>query len=332
MLVIPREAPTLGNMNSYYVQIPRLIEHFQGEVGGGALHFKSASSKGILFFDKDEILNGFVTGRNGESTGRDVIDQLIRSTESTNYTLSVYQIRTEDIYFWSTIPNAKRIYQDLSTEFTDLEGLVKKMGTEELTGFIEVTIGQSQDGGLVMLNNGQVCGGSYSWGAGDSPRGDQDLAKLIKMTKEQGGLFHVSRMQPVEPSETKAEKEIAAGDMAPTPSLRVLTAVEELMVIFERTSRKVKNLDRDFATLLNRKFVDKAEKYPFLDPFAAEFKYADQKVSFIGDTTDEELLQGVLESIAEIAEEIGVYPQFKSNLDTWAKKYQADVQNLKLHF
>ena len=332
MLVIPREKPTLGNMNSYYVQIPRLIEHFQGEVGGGALYFKSSASEGILFFDKDEILNGFVTGRNGEATGRDVIDQLIRSTESTNYTLSVYQIRTEDIYFWSAIPDAKRIYQDLSTEFTDLEGLVKKMGTEELTGFIEVSIGQSRDGGLIMLNNGQVCGGSYSWGAGDSLRDDQDLAKLIKMTKAQGGLFHVSRMQPVERSNNKIEPELEAEDIEPTPSLRVLTAVEELMVIFERTTRKVKNLDSDFATLLNRKFVEKAEKYPFLDPFAAEFKYADQKISFIGDTTDAEMLQGVLESIAEIAEEIGVQRQFKGNLDTWAKKHQADVKNLQIHF
>ncbi len=332
MLVIPRETPTLGNMNSYYVQIPRLIEHFQGEVGGGALHFKSSASEGILFFDKDEILNGFVTGRNGESTGRDVIDQLIRSTESTNYTLSVYQIRTEDIYFWSAIPNAKRIYQDLSTEFTDLEGLVKKMGSEELTGFIEVTIGQSRDGGLVMLNNGQVCGGSYSWGAGDSLRDEKDLAKLIKMTKTRGGLFHVSRMQAVTPADNKAETLIEAEEVAPTPSLRVLTAVEELLVIFERATRKARHRGSDFATLLNRKFVEKAEKYPFLDPFAAEFKYADRKISFIGDTTDEELLQGVLESITEIAEEIGVHPQFKRNLDTWAKKYASDVQNLKIQY
>jgi hypothetical protein len=136
----------------------------------------------------------------------------------------------------------------------------------------------------------------------------------------------------VERSNNKIEPELEAEDIEPTPSLRVLTAVEELMVIFERTTRKVKNLDSDFATLLNRKFVEKAEKYPFLDPFAAEFKYADQKISFIGDTTDAEMLQGVLESIAEIAEEIGVQRQFKGNLDTWAKKYQADVKNLQIHF
>ena len=332
MLVIPRENPTLGNMNSYYVQIPRLIEHFQGEVGCGALHFRSSASEGIIFFDKDEILNGFVSGRQGEKTGRDVMAQLIQSTESTNYMLSVYKIRTEDIYLWSTIPNAKRIYQDLSTEFTDLDGLVKKMRTEELTGFIEIYIRQSSEGGLILFNNGQVCGGSYSWGVGDSLRDDKDLLKLIQLTKEHGGLFHVSRMQPADASEEALDEELAAEELPPAPSLRVLTAIEELMVIFERTARKTKNRDADFATLLNRKFVEKADRYPFLDPFAAEFQYADKKVTFVGDTNDEGLMHGVLESISEIADEIGAEAQFKHNLATWAKKYKAEIEdfNIKL--
>jgi hypothetical protein len=315
-------------MNSYYVQIPRLIEHFQGEVGCGALHFKSSSSEGILFFDKDEILNGIVVGRNGESAGRDVIEQLIRSTETTNYILSVYQIRTEDIYLWSTMPAAKRIYQDLSTEFTDLEGLVKKMGTEALTGFIEVGIIDSTEGGLILFNNGRVCGGSYSWGAGDSLRDDQDLGKLIKMTKDRGGLFHVSRMQPVESFNESIEDELEAEELLHNPSPRVLTAIEELMVIFERTAQGRKNREADFATLLNRKFVEKADQYPFLDPFAAEFKYANQKVTFVGDTTDEELIRGILEALTEIAGEIGAHAQFRSDLSTWAKKYKSEVASL----
>ena len=331
MLVIPREKPTLGNMNSYYVQIPRLIEHFQGEVGCGALHFKSSSSEGILFFDKDEILNGFVSGRQGENTGRDVMDRLIQSTESTNYMLSVYRIRTEDIYLWSTIPDAKRIYQDLSTEFTDLDGLVKKMCTEALTGFIEVYIKQTDEGGLILFNNGQVCGGSYSWGAGDSLRDDRDLARLVGLTKDHGGLFHVSRMQPAEAVAEAMDDELEAEELSQTPSLRVLTAIEELMVIFERTARKMKSREADFATLLNRKFVEKADLYPFLDPFAAEFRYADQKVSFVGDTNDAELINAIMASISEIADEIGVEGQFRRNLATWIKKYQSEIEHFAIN-
>ena len=102
------------------------------------------------------------------------------------------------------------------------------------------------------------------------------------------------------------------------------------MVIFERSVRTTKNRHSDFATLLNRKFVEKADLYPFLDPFAAEFQYADHKISFVGDTSDEELMHGVLESISEIAHEIGAEGQFKRDLATWAKKYQSEIENFKI--
>ena len=330
MLVIPKEKPALGNLNSYYIQIPRLVEHFQGEVGCGALHFKSTSSEGIIFFDKDEILNGCAYGRNGDSTGRSVLSQLIRSTESTNYILSVYQIRTEDIYFWSNIPSAKRIYQDLSTEFTDLEGLVKKMSTEALTGFIEVRIRQRQEGGMILFNNGQICGGSYAWGQGDSQRDDQDLIRLSQLIKAHGGLFHVSRIPPFDPTREATEEELEPVEITNEPSLRILSAVEELVGLFERIAKSVKQVDGDFATLLKRKFVAKADKYPFLDPFAAEFIYTDRKITFVGDTTDEELMRGILESVTEIADEINVQKQFGSSLQTWAKKYKPEVEGLNL--
>ena len=35
MFVTPKENPILASLNSYYVNIERLIEHFQGEVGCG---------------------------------------------------------------------------------------------------------------------------------------------------------------------------------------------------------------------------------------------------------------------------------------------------------
>ena len=109
-------------------------------------------------------------------------------------------------------------------------------------------------------------------------------------------------------------------------SFRKMLRRRRSIAIFERTVRSLKNIDSDFATLLNRKFVEKADRYPFLDPFAAEFKYANEKIIFDGDTTDEELTIGVLESITELADELKAKNQFKDNLITWMKKYKEEVQ------
>ena len=333
MFFIPKENPIFANLNSYYVKIERLIEHFQGEVGCGALSFKSSSSEGILFFDKDEILNGIFLQKNDELTGSGAIDLLIQSSESTNYSLSVYLLRAEDIYFWSTMPTAKRIYQDLTTEFTDLEGLIKKMKSEGLTGFIEVSIGDAKGEGLIFFNNGQVSGGSYSWGSGDNQRGEEDQKKLVQLTKDHGGAFHVSRIPMHENNLADgADDELHAEEVLDKPSTRIITAMEEMMAIFERTVRTQKNIASEFVTLLNRKFVEKADRYPFLDPFAAEFKYANEKIIFEGDTTDKELTQGILESITELSAELDASVQFKSNLVTWMKKYSEEVKLFDIKF
>jgi hypothetical protein len=331
MIVIPKERPIVGNLNSYYVQIDRLIEHFQGELGCGGLYFKSLSSEGILFFDKDEILNGIFSQKKEETTGPNIVDLLIDSSEKTNYLLSVYLLRTEDIYLWSSTPEAKKVYQDLTTEFTDLEGLIKKMRTEELTGFIEVAIESDKGGGLVFLSNGQVSGGSYSWGSGDSLRGPEDQQTLIGLTKKHGGSFNVNRI-PMDLSGLikDASLELGAQEIDDKPSKRIITAMGEMIAIFERTVRSLKNVDTDFATLLNRKFVEKADKYPFLDPFAAEFKYQNEKISIDGDTNDSELTQGVLESISELATELNAKNKFRNNLLTWMKKYKEEINNFDM--
>ena len=140
MVIIPKEKPVISNLNTYYLDITKLIEHYQGEIGSGGLFFGSASAKGVIFFDQDEILNGYFRDQDSELSGDDAINRLMETDFEHNYTVEIYNISLEEVYFWSSLPSAERIYKDLSTEFTDLEGLIKKMSAEKLTGFIEVTI------------------------------------------------------------------------------------------------------------------------------------------------------------------------------------------------
>ena len=266
MIVLPKETPFLSNLNSYYVQIERLIEHFQGEVGCGALHFYSLSSEGILFFDKDEILNGLFSQQESEVLGKVAVESLITSSATTNFSLNAY--------------------------------------------------------------NGRISGGSHSWGRGDIKRGDSDRNRLIQLSKEHGGSFHVSRITIEENDNvTNDDIDLEPEELSEKPSARIVTAMEEMLAIFERTVANMKTTDSDFATLLNRKFVEKADHYPFLDPFAAEFRYSNEKIFFEGDTTDAELTRGIVESVTELAEELGASQQFKNNLITWMKKYKEEAQD-----
>jgi hypothetical protein len=205
MIVIPKEKPVLKNLNSYYLNLERLCEHFQGEIGSGCIHFRAKDTNGLVFFDKDEILNGIIQGKKGEKTGLKAAQALISLSANNNFLIDLYKIEPEGVYFWASIPSAQKIYNDLSTEFTDLKGLIKKMASEKLTGYIDVSIGNGEEGGILFFNNGASAGGSYSWSAGekDDTLESQDL--LIKKTKEFGGTFNVSRIPlPVAPAGPKS--------------------------------------------------------------------------------------------------------------------------------
>jgi hypothetical protein len=327
MIVIPKEKPVIENLNSYYLDIRKLVEHYQGQLGAGGIHFKSPAAEGVIFFDKDELLGGVFKDKERSIHGNEVLDNITEASSRYNFVISIYEIAQNKIYFWANIPDAKKIYKNLSTEFTDLEGLIKKMASEKLTGYIEVIINNGSEGGLVFFSDGEIIGGSYSWGKGEVSSLKENRELLVVKTKESGGIFHVSRIEaskrPVAGEINRNERKTAAD---------IILVLEELLQIVESEAAKKKNIERDFNSILKKKFIEKADKYFFLDPFADEFKYSAGKITFTGEATDEELLQGVAESVKEIAEGSGFLLNLNERLSSWSQKYARELAKTGVTF
>ena len=95
--------------------------------------------------------------------------------------------------------------------------------------------------------------------------------------------------------------------------------VEELLKIFEETVFEKKKIKADFSKLLKKIFVENAEKYAFLDPFAGEFEYANRQIKFSGSATDQELINAIANSLRQLAQELGLIPQFLENSADWSE-------------
>jgi len=316
MLIVPKEKPFIENLNSYYLDISKLLEHYQGELGSGGIHFRSSSAEGVIFFDKDEVLNGVFRGSDGEVTGREALDHLLEQVARDNFQIHVYKIDEEKVHYWANTPSAKELYRELSTEFTDLEGLIKKMGTEGFTGFINIAIGKGEEGGLLFFMNGQINGGSYSWAEGVVNGTEENNALLIRKTVETGGSFDVIEI-PL------SREEVGSEPKKPLPkhSSGTIRSLEVLLGLLERGIKSNKKIKAPFSKLLKKKFVEKANKYPFLDPFVAEFEYSDHKISYVGDASEKDLAKGVIESVKELAEELGILPEIMGKLKPLSEKY-----------
>ena len=261
MLIIPREKPFVENLNSYYLDLGKLLEHYQGEFGSGGIHLRSSSAEGIIFFDKDEILNGFVQGRNGEIKGRAAMEQLVDQGANDNFQVNIYKIDPEKVSYWANTPSSKELYKGLSTEFTDLEGLVRKMESERFTGFINISLQNEVEGGLLFFMNGQVNGGSYSWEEGVVGGSEKNNELLIQKTVESGGTFDV-----VEISLSKGDLGEESRGNPSKHSSEMITSLEELLALLERAISSNKKIKARFSKLLKKKFLEKANKYPFWIP------------------------------------------------------------------
>jgi hypothetical protein len=148
---------------------------------------------------------------------------------------------------------------------------------------------------------------------------------LIRKTKETPATFTVCRI-PL----SKMQAEGQGRTSFSRPSGAVLGMLEELMVIFEKTVISRKKMRTDFTKILKKKFVENAEKYAFLDPFAGEFEYANRKIDFSGAASDKELTDGVINSIRELAQELGMLPQLLDTCTEWSDKYAKQLEKFSV--
>jgi hypothetical protein len=305
MVIIPKEKPAIENINSFYVKVERMLEHYQGEMIAGGVHFKSITAEGAVFFDNSAVLGGVYKNGNTKLTGGEAIDRIISDCRDTNYTISVYEVDPARIYYWSNIPSAQRIYDNLSTEFTDLQGLIKKMGKEKLTGYIEVDMAADDKRAWVFFHNGMIIGGLDSWERFNLDRSSEYLKQLIGLTKKTGGVFHVSKV--VMGQETPVSAPASADADVQEQIETLLTKFEDLL--------KSKNLNKsDFDRDFKKKLVAHADRFGFLDPFAGEFQYGSGKFLFEGEVDDKELVEGTLTCVAELATEKGVIDEIKEDM------------------
>ncbi len=327
MVIIPRDKPVLENLNIYYLNIKKLLEHYQGEIGTGGVYFKSHAAEGVIFFDKDDLLNGHYKDKQNDISGMDAIERLLQAGNEQNFAVAIYEIAEDEVYYWASIPTAEKIYKDLSTEFTDLDGLIKKMISEKLTGYIDVSIGQGKEAGLVFLINGNITGGSYSWSNGKPTTNKENQKLLIRKTKEQGGMFNVCRI-PI----SKLQADAPSGDTSVDDFDTILDMLEELLIIFESVVSTTKRIRTDFNKLLKQKFVENADKYSFLDPFAGELEYSRRHLSYTGDSSNNDLADGIVDTVKEMALELGVLPRLVSALGSWSDKYGRELSALGIEF
>jgi hypothetical protein len=272
--------------------------------------------EGVVFFDEEEPLQGVMKTPQGAVYGKAAAEKLIEAVSNINFTLGVFEIPPEKIFFWAHLSDARPIYDNLSADFTDLDGLVKKMKSEGLTGVIDVHRSGGNPSGIILFENGDILDISSPLIDADiSDTGDR-LVALISATRNGGTSFSVRQIQPVantsdRSSDTPTAEDTVNGDYV---------MQEELIDIFERA---VASLRKDFASLFRRRCIDNADRFDFLDPFIGEFVYADKRITFSGDADEGTLTRGLFTVLTELGEDLNISGQVRHAVNSWAGRWES---------
>jgi hypothetical protein len=351
MIVVPKETPIIEELNSYYVNIEKLFLYYRGVIDSGCAHFRLPSSEGVIFFDAFNLINGTFKDQTSLLRGKAAIDLLFQEARSKNVMISIYEIPPEKIAFWANVANAEDLYKDLSTEFTDLEGLIRKMASDRLTGYIEVTF-NANDIAVLFLHNGQVIGSISAESKWQLVRTEKFQRDLVEKSRKLGAILNVRKIlieqMGREKANTPSPTQPQSNENVPNPQkkpisdlpvqekdtrpLNIREMLQYLMLIYDKFISGNKRIRGDFDTLLKRKFVEKVDKYDFLDPFTEEFKYANGKIEYSGRVDDARLATGLLECLQEIAAENDMQTWLDKSLWPLREKYTSEIDFLKIQF
>ncbi len=321
MFVFPEDKPVIRGIRSIYVDMPRLVRYYRENVPSGCIHFQNHRAQGVLFFKDRSLIDGLFKQDDQWITGQKAMDQLSQTSSDVEFTIDVLEIPGSQMSFWAGVQSAEVIHANLSTEFTDLKKLIKKMSGEELTGYIEVRIEASEASGRIFFVAGKFMGGTYSWAGHRLSQEKEGVEKLIGRTKTSEGLFTVYSVAvpaPLRESEPPPSAVVDTGDG--------LKALEHLMALAQETITDEKNIKNDFPTLVRKKFVQFVDKYAFLDPFTAEFEYRNGKITYSGQSDENSLAAGLLDSLQSLMDDCGLSQEFSKKLSTWKAQHTAQTQ------
>jgi hypothetical protein len=327
MIAIPQDEPVLKNLNSYYLDLQRLIEHCQGELGAGGVHFKSVSSEGVIFFDQDEIVNALLEEKEMSLEGGQAAWTLVESSAIRNYSVSVYRLDETEVYFWASINSQDLVQEETLDPRGGFTVLLKDFTERRFTGYAQLDGDQGGELTQIFFNNGKWVGSAYL---------DHGGKWIVSST------LHAEKQERFEACVGKGPIRVFA--LSPTGLLprhvsaetgtnsNLLHSLEALLNLFEMAHAANGRSKPGFSVLLRKKFIQKADRFSFLDPFAGELTYIAGKVSLKGSHKPVEVAQGVVDSLLELGQELGIMGAARPRMKDWLSKYEDEYSALGIRF
>ncbi len=329
-MIFPKGEIVHKNLSTSYTNLNGLLLSLKSEDFSGYVKIGFLDYEAVLFMDSGDIINAIEQIGDKKRFDQKAINSILSKAKEQDGIISVYQLSPEMVTVLASTLKREILYKDLSTDFTSLQRLINKLGEERHTGYIEIALKNGKGTGVIFFQEGEPIETILTAEDGNLISGMNLLNKILEEAQGAGVVFNVYRANLSTSSDQITEVR-ESGDLGNL--LRVLQdTISTIETVLDGLIKK-----GIFISELSRTLVKKSNEYPFLDPFAAEFRYKDGKIIFTGQTDIHELTRGLGECLGLTIEALSyqfskeeILNKVKGELDQIKADFRKEIKKFNL--
>ncbi len=273
-MILPKERSIYANLNTSFTSFSELLADQEERRLSGFIRLTFPGYEGALFLVDGQLINAVEEFGDGRTVGSSAAAAIAEKANGKNGTLDVDAAPGEIVELVARVLDARPLYKDLTSAFTSLERLFTKLQQDALTGYVEIILPGDGGTAMVLLRNGEAIESVFS-SATESLTGFEARSAVVQSVATLGGTFNVYRVA----DESEPALPAPVGSISDSSPLLAFWA--EVCGGIETVADGLGTPGK-FRMALREVLVARANTYPFLDPFAAEFEYTDKAIVFEG--------------------------------------------------
>ena len=332
-MLIPKGRIVHENLSTAFTHIEQFIEKLQSKQFSGFCHISFWEYDGVLFFDAGRIVHGIEERgmRNVQTqSGPAAVKSILTKGHEKDGEISVHELPAAKVEALLAAMNAKPKYEELSTDLTSLDRVIGLLKKEGLSGFIEVLLEENAGTANLFFTKGDVTDilvappdhlmiGEHS-----------SLDELDRLCETQGAIFNVYESGD---ASNVTQRGLAEQKDVPRSAVKLFEAIFiHLEEVIDQSLKK-----NSFQSVFKKILPKFADSYGFLDPFIGDFKYADKSLSYSGDASYGEFVDGLCQVVSSTVESVSaeiakdtLLPQLSRALESVSIMYPQLVEVLEL--
>jgi hypothetical protein len=305
-MIFPKGEVVHRNLLTAYTDVSALLSTLKSEGFSGTIEIEFPESRGIFFIDSGEVIHAEAKMESGQKRliGQEAVQELLTLSDQKNGVLNIYRLSSEQVNLVASTLQSEILLKGLSTVFTRLDKLILKLREEKYHGFIEIFTKEDQAVGVLFLKEGDPVEMYVTSEPSPSFLGKKSIPPFLEKIVKQGAIFNLYRSYGpgTLPKAVVVEegKDVKVGKEAFTQGADDLKElIPILQEVLYKAEKFVDAVSRKgtFIRVFKKSLIEKADEYPFLDPFGGEFEYREGEILFTGEAGVKEFTKGIGECV-----------------------------------